>query len=359
MNELEVIDAALAGDPVDPEHAELAELVLLLRDERPVPAPEVAARLDGRLRSAPSPRRRPATRWWAFAPAGGLAVAVVVAVVVGSGGGRGRPMSSSSGVAHVARGVPLSRLAPALTPATSASGAFAPNPTFPGRKQVQSSELYLSTRPSHMEDVAYQVLVIVRRYNGYVNNSTVSSGANGYSQFQLTVPSSSLSPALGDLSTLQYAQVVSRTDNTNDVTDQFNGASNELAEAQALRTSLLKQLQNASTQTQIDALQAQLHDANARIGGAQSTLRSLSRQISYSQISLTVQTGHAAPVPVSGGSFTIGKAAHDAGRVLTVAAGVALIALAGLVPVALVVAAVWWIAELVRRRRREQALDMA
>ena len=37
----------------------------------------------------------------------------------------------------------------------------------------------------------------------------------------------------------------------------------------------------------------------------------------------------------SSGSFTLGKAAHDAGRVLTVAAGVALIALAALVPLAL------------------------
>ena len=45
----------------------------------------------------------------------------------------------------------------------------------------------------------------------------------------------------------------------------------------------------------------------------------------------------------SGGSFTLGRAAHDAGRVLTVGAGVALIALAVLVPVGLVAALAWWI----------------
>jgi hypothetical protein len=44
--------------------------------------------------------------------------------------------------------------------------------------------------------------------------------------------------------------------------------------------------------------------------------------------------------------------------VLTVAAGVALIGLAALVPVALVGALAWWIASSVRRRRREQALDL-
>jgi hypothetical protein len=45
--------------------------------------------------------------------------------------------------------------------------------------------------------------------------------------------------------------------------------------------------------------------------------------------------------------------------VLTVGAGVALIVLAVLVPVGLVAALAWWIGALVRRRRREQALDMA
>jgi uncharacterized iron-regulated membrane protein len=62
--------------------------------------------------------------------------------------------------------------------------------------------------------------------------------------------------------------------------------------------------------------------------------------------------------PAKSGGFTLGKASHDAGRVLTVAAGVALIALAALVPIALLIALAWWIAAAVRRRRREQALDL-
>lgn len=49
---------------------------------------------------------------------------------------------------------------------------------------------------------------------------------------------------------------------------------------------------------------------------------------------------------------------HDAGRVLVVVAGAALIALAVLVPVGLVGALVAWVGLAVRRRRREQALDL-
>jgi hypothetical protein len=44
---------------------------------------------------------------------------------------------------------------------------------------------------------------------------------------------------------------------------------------------------------------------------------------------------------------------------LTVIAGIALIALAVLVPLALVAALAWWVTAAFKRRRREQALDMA
>ena len=47
--ELEAVDAALAGRYVAPEHAELADLALLLRDERPQPAPAWATHLDRRV----------------------------------------------------------------------------------------------------------------------------------------------------------------------------------------------------------------------------------------------------------------------------------------------------------------------
>src|ERR1700730_11038465 len=50
----------------------------------------------------------------------------------------------------------------------------------------------------------------------------------------------------------------------------------------------------------------------------QSTLRSLNHQVNNSQISLTIEARSAAGV--GGGGCTIGKAARDAGRVLTVAA---------------------------------------
>ena len=73
--ELEAVDAALAGRYVAPEHAELAELALLLRDERPEPTPAWATHLDRRVEAGfpARPRERSRGCGWAVAPALGLA----------------------------------------------------------------------------------------------------------------------------------------------------------------------------------------------------------------------------------------------------------------------------------------------
>jgi hypothetical protein len=160
------------------------------------------------------------------------------------------------------------------------------------------------------------------------------------------------------LSTLNYAQVASRTDSSQDITGQVGGAGRALTDARALRTSLLKQLASATTTEQIASLKAQIRDAEASINSDQATLNKLNHQVNYSQVSVQINA-HAVPAPAShkGGGFTLGRAAHDAGHVLTVVAGVALIALAALTPIALVAALVWWVGSTLKRRRRDQALD--
>jgi hypothetical protein len=207
--------------------------------------------------------------------------------------------------------------------------------------------------------VAQEIYGVVGQANGVVENSNVTQGGpGGNASFQLSLPSGSLGQTLTQLSSLTYAQVVSRTDSSQDVTDQYGAATRALADARALRTSLLKQLANAVTTEQIDSITAQIHDAEASISSDQATVNGLNHRVNYSEVYVSLQ---AKPVPVPlthhSGGFTIGKAAHDAGRVLTVVAGVALIALAALTPVALVIALAWWVGAALRRRRREQALD--
>jgi hypothetical protein len=244
---------------------------------------------------------------------------------------------------------------------------LAPGPVPPvanGRKITQSAELNLSAAPSRIDDVARELFVVVGQENGIVNRSNVtqSGGPDGGAQFQLSIPTANLPQTMSSLSRLAYARVVARTDSSQDVTGQYNRAVQRLADARALRTSLLKQLANATTTEQVDSLTARIHDAEASIASDQASLNGLKHQIAYSQVSVYIGSV-AAPITqhhrTGRGAFTIGKAGHLAGRVLVVAAGVALIALAALAPVALLAALLWWIGTAVRRRRREQALDLA
>jgi Domain of unknown function (DUF4349) len=396
--ELAAIDATLAGEPVDPRHAELAELALLLRSERPRISEGFASQLDARaakrFEPAAAPRRTATQRWfsrtWVWAPtatAGALAASVAIVLAIGSSGAGTSGASSTAGAAAGTASTPgIEAPSTASTPSSikqpSAAGAAATrsNPATPGaaaqsaqslgagglpspassRKIVQSSQLVLTSAPNEIDKVAQELYKVLGPVGGIVQSSQVTQtgGLDGNATFQLSIPSSQLSVTMTRLSELPSSHVASRTDSTQDVTNQYNGLTTRLSDARALRTALLKQLGVAFTTQQIDSLKARIHDADAEIASYLGQLAGLGHQINYSQVSVTI---NAAAVPVTHGSsgFTIGKALHTAGRVLTVAAGVALIGLAGLLPVALVVALLWWIGAAIRRRRREHALDMA
>jgi hypothetical protein len=398
---LDAIDSTLAGEAVDPQYAELAELALLLADDRPAVDPVFAHNLDDRVSGRFGGAAREAERvsrrsGWSGWLAGGAAVtlaAAVVALVVfvpgidhaGSSSASSSVASSSAGsAASSSSGRPAQELsAPSRTASGAASGgatsagssqAAAPTATAPsgrtpvpapsGRRTIQSAQLNLSTAPSRVDDVAQEAFDVIGQENGIVNRSSVTQtgSADGNAFMQLSVPSSALAQTMTKLSQLTYARVASRTDNSQDVNNQYIQAKRRLADAQALRTSLLKQLANAVTTEQVDSLKAQIRDAERSISSDESSLAALNHRIAYSNISLTIFAGAQPPVTSThhgSSGFTLGKATHDAGRVLVVVAGVLLIGLAVLLPVAAIAALAWWVGGMVTHRRRERALDLA
>ncbi|HWF72565.1 MAG TPA: DUF4349 domain-containing protein [Solirubrobacteraceae bacterium] len=435
--QLDAIDATLAGDPVAPRFAELAELALLLSVARPDgPSPEFAAGLDRRVEGrfgrtagacvdsggSVAHTGGPSRRWraWSLTPvlgtaAAALAAVVVVAVVLVNSGGAGAPenvaRSFNGAVTDNARGAikaaPATKQAPVgrvrnsagllvphrvaasehqtATTVTSASSSAsstsptsfgaagaggrpatilaAPAPVPNGRKVIQSSILELGAPASRIDTVAQGVFNVVGAVGGIVDSSNVSStgGPGASAQFQLRIPSAQLSLALTELSRLRYAHVVSRTDNTRDIKSSFVSTQRRIAAAQAALARLRTQLAAATDPTEIATLKAEIANENATLAGAQGSLRSLNRQVNYSRVTVSIQAATALGGPKSGagGGFGLHKAGHDALRVLEVTAGVALIALAVLLPLALVAALAWWLALAVQRRRRERALDLA
>jgi hypothetical protein len=374
---LAAIDATLAGDSVEPEHADLAELSLILRAQRPEPPPAAARSLDERVGARIARRgvgRRPRRRWrWQWLAAPAAVVAAVALVVVIAGGSRAperltdfSAVSSSAAAGTVAGASAQASSTAASTTAarSSAAPSSSPQPPSPAatasRQVVQSAQLSLTTAPRRIDQVAQEVFDVIDREQGNVVSSQVTATGNpdGSASFQLSVPVTNLQQTLAALSQLPGAHVQSRTDDTTDITGQVGGAGRRLAEVRALRRSLLRQLGAATTQQAIDSLKSQLRDADAAIGRHASTLNSLHNRVSYSRVAVTIQAANV-PVPVSRSSgFTLHRATHDAGHVLVVVAGVALIALAVLIPLGLVVGLVVWVTLVIRRRRREAVLDM-
>jgi hypothetical protein len=400
---LEAIDATLAGDPVDPDHAELAELALILRGDRPTVGDPFATAMDARVhdrfaKSGPRgarPSRRPLRGWIVWAPAGALAaVALVVVLVTLVPGGGGSSSSSDVHAVKAAAGSGVVSSSSASAPSSAGAGSAAssssagaaaggfsaggsgtttsgsgtaPPPTAPSgghRQVVQSARLALSTRPGRINAVSQRVFRVVGRESGYVAHSsvTVDGSPQSRARMELSVPSANLRRTLIALTQVPGATVVSSTSASQDITAQVGGAGRRLAEARALLRSLLTRLATADTTEQIDSLKAQIRDANVTIDRDQAALTGLHRRVQYSRIALTIQGS--APAESgghdgSGSGFTLHRAGHDAVRVLVVAAGVLLIALAVAIPLSLVGALLAWLWLRLRRHRRESALERA
>jgi hypothetical protein len=403
--ELEAIDRALAGEPVDPDLEVLAQLALELRSERPEPSTGVEAKLDalaaagfppraserlGRLRRRASNAFRPLREHGArrLLPALGAVSVFVVAIGIGisqSGvlrGGDNAPDTVASkaqpgGIARPSGDRP--EPAPLLTPtvrnssktdrftqhferANKPSGAIGDLSVGPNnRKVAQRVDLGLSTAPNDFRGAADGVLDVVRDHRGFVVRSNVSGGDPGVSgakrgraSFTLRIPAGELSAAMGDLSDLGH--VVSRSDGSVDITERFVSVRKRIEALTTARDRLLQELGQAVTFTEQQSIRARLRIVQAQLASAHDDLARAQQRVHLVPVSVTITADSKAD---SGGTWTIGDAFHDAGRVLTVTAGVALVGGAALLPFSLLAALGAagrreWV-----RRQRNRALDAA
>jgi len=377
-HELATIDRALGGRETDPGDAALAELALLLRDERPDPEPGWAARLDERA-AAGFPRgggggrggKRPSRRGGGWlAPAGALAtlllVVVVVAVVNEGGGTSGENAdSASSGSAGaptattvapdaqagaMERGAESSTDLHALRDRSSAdSGKIAPGTE--NRKVDRDAQLSLSTQPDEVRSVTGEVISITRSLGGVVASSQVSETPDGASaSLRLTIPTRNLDQALDRMTDL--ADVDSLNESAVDITRPVIDAKDRLRDAEARRRELLKALGNATTESEADALEAKIADARREIARAEAAYERVTGKARLSELAVSVASN-----PDASTHRSLGDWLDDALDVLRTLAGVLLVSLAVLVPLGLIAALVAWVVARFRRRRRERALD--
>ncbi len=401
QRELDAIDDALAGRPVEHDLTELGTLALALRDERPEIDPRFAGQLDTRVAAGfPKESRRSRFATW-LSPrtmlVPGVAMSMLLAVLVSaavltsqgdneireslgaksddsvvqelsppaedstSGGGAARPTkTTASGAAPAISELQPSSSTPLPTPPPPTGGNGSPRADRkPARKVERAASMTLVAKPDEVQNVADRIIRVVDEpgIGGFVVSSSVNTNdGGGGGSFLLRVPTNRLDGALARLS--QLAHVSSREQSAQDITAEHTSARARLQNARAERKSLLRRLAKATTDLEAAAIKAQLRDVGTRIAVARTDLARVANRASFSNVSVSLTSDPQATDPEDeGGAWAPGDALRDALRILEVAAGVAVIAIAIALPLGLLIALGVLASRWAARRGRRRVLD--
>jgi hypothetical protein len=215
----------------------------------------------------------------------------------------------------------------------------------------------LGADPDEVAGDAAEVFDAVHAVNGIVLSSSVSGGAEGDAgaRFELLIPAAKLGDALADFSAIDT--VVSRHETTNDITAPTVRIGEHLRDSRATIDGLLVQLAGADTDEERAKVEAELRAERRHAASLRSQASKLDRRANLSRVSLRIVTDTASTSSDSGGGgWGVDDALGDAGHILAIAAGVTIVGLAVLGPIALI-ALLAWLANRARlRRARERAL---
>ncbi len=257
----------------------------------------------------------------------------------------------SSGSSGAASGSGSAASGTESSAALETTGPFASK--APHRDVERSAELVLDANPSEVADDAARVFEAVHTYDGIVLSSSVRGGpaGNAGAEFELLIPSGKLGDALAAFSGI--AEVRSRHDASDDITAPTVRLGEHLRDSRARIDGLLVQLARADTDAERAEVEAQLQVERRQAASLRSQVTKLSRRAHLSRVSLRIESGD---VSTSGGGWGAGDALGDAGHILGIAAGVAIVGLAVLAPLALIALLAWLASRAWVRRNRERAL---
>lgn len=376
LHELEVIDAVVkGGGELRPEDAALTDFALLVRNARPVPNHGEAAVLDERIEVARAPKSARKRPRWEPVLAGGLVVLVfgaVVAVAVKPG----QPTSVSGSVATTAAPPASPTVEPEISRSTadliespdsnvqkSAAGLekglaaqAIPRAGAGPREVARTARLTLAANGDKIETISDRVNAMTDRFGGYVATSRVSAGegSKGRATFLLMLPAAQYNDALASLSKL--AHVRSRSQSSEDITADYKASERALKLSQDRVAALEAKLAAADTPAERVAIRHNLE--RARFALRQSTRRArVNRQrVNYVPLEMTIVADKSADTV---GKGTIAKSVDRAGKILTGAVAVLIVALAVLLPLTLIGAIGYFGYRRWHRIRRDGAIAAA
>jgi hypothetical protein len=230
----------------------------------------------------------------------------------------------------------------------------ASQPLADHRAVERDAELVLRAQPGEIGKASREVFDAIHAANGVVLSSSVrDEGGESSARFQLLVPSGQLGDTLASLS--QIAEVRSRHESTLDVTAPTVSVSDRLKDSEATIEGMLTQLGAAESYEERALLERQLRQERQRAIVLRSQLDQLQRRADFARISLRIESGSNAGAAASG-RWGVGDALDDAGHILTIAAGVAVVSLAVLGPLVFIALLAWLAQRIWLRQRRERAL---
>ncbi|MDO9408174.1 DUF4349 domain-containing protein [Patulibacter sp.] len=401
------------GAPADDGDRELLDLVTAVRATRPELDAGTRVRLDDRVRAAKQadadgrrsgargPLRGlvPAERRWrtGLALAAVVAVAVPVGVVARDGLMSGESSGPSGVVAQPTSGAVAEsserdttadgglRSGSAALPAAPSAGSVgrgsrtgstgttsAARPPVPTvgqapldapRRVVRDVEQTVRIAAGKVAGASARVTTIVQDAGGYLASSEVRErGSAAGGTFQVVVPSARLDATVAALSRIGRPVRLERS--STDVTDQATSLDDALRDLRADRASARLALARTVDPDRRAARRRELTLLSSRVAALQGERDALRRRTATSRIDLRLTTSttgaedDAAPA-ADDGSWGLGDAWRDAGRVLEVGGGVLLVGGAIVLPLVGLLALGLVLRRRTVGRRRDDLIDRA
>jgi hypothetical protein len=238
-----------------------------------------------------------------------------------------------------------------VAPAAPQSGAPTTSDARARRSVERSASITLTAPRRELDRVASRIGRVTSDLGGFVAASTLSSEDGG--SLELRIPSNRLDTALQRISDLARVRELSRR--SLDITSTVVSARERLADARAERKNLLRQLADAVTVNETESIRARLRIVSREIASGRARLKRVSNRASFADVTVFLEVSRGDDE----GAWTPADAFDDALRVLEVIAGVAVIAAAVILPLALAWLLGWLARRGLIRRRRERALDVA
>ncbi|HYC80439.1 MAG TPA: DUF4349 domain-containing protein, partial [Solirubrobacterales bacterium] len=157
----------------------------------------------------------------------------------------------------------------------------------------------------------------------------------------------------------RIGEVLNRHEATTDITAPTVGTNERLQDSEARIEGLLAQLAEATTESEREVVEAELASERRHAANLKAKLSNLDRRASLSRVSVRIEGSRGTVTQGDSDedeSWGVGTALDDAGHLLSVAAGVTIVALAVLAPLLLLLVLAWLAGRAWTRRARERAL---